>query len=229
MDCKENCLHCAEKCNTKSNTNQHGNCELKSELKDEELIKDLKTFISLSKHITEPPYVQHIFLQQILDLINRQKAEIISRTEEYNDMLEQRNKVEEALELKIMDVNSLTSERDVLEETVAEQKAEVERLQCEVKNCRDVIKEQSEEWHKHYNDSVTYKTALDSVCKELRTAKSEAIKEFAEKVYRFLCNWRNWNKLKVSWLFNGECEWLKKSLDNLVKEMAESNELQQDF
>lgn len=166
--------------NTKSNTNQHGNCELNSELKDEKLIKDLKTFISLSEHITEPPYVQHIFLNQILDLINRQKAEN-------------------------------------------------ERLQCEVKNCRDVIEEQSDEWHKHYNDSVTYKTALDSACKELRTAKSEAIKEFAEKVYRFLCNHSNWNKLKVSWLFNGECEWLKKSLDNLVKEMAESNELQQDF
>ena len=191
MDCKENCLHCEEKCNTKFNTNQHRNFELKSELKDNEIIKALEVHSNEKFDNCEGcPYLKGDFCEgytvsskpfkDILDLINRQKAEI-------------------------------------------------ERLQCEVKNCRDVIKEQSDEWHKHYNDSVTYKTALDSVCKELRTAKSEAIKEFAEKVYRFLCNWRNWNKLKVSWLFNGECEWLKKSLDNLVKEMAESNELQQDF
>lgn len=54
-----------------------------------------------------------------------------------------------------------------------------------------------------------------------KDGRKDAIKEFAERVYRFLCHWRNWNKLKVSWLFNGECEWLKKSLDNLVKEMDE--------
>ena len=179
MDCKENCLHCAEKCNTKSNTNQHGNCELKSELKDEELIKDLKTFISLSKHITEPPYVQHIFLQQILDLINRQKAEI------------------EALQLNVEDYA----------ETIVELNTQCKELKAEI----EMLK-------KNLNDTSKCNIYLMN---RIDKAKSEAIKEFAEKVYRFLCNWRNWNKLKVSWLFNGECEWLKKSLDNLVKEMDE--------
>ena len=127
--------------------------------------------------------------KKAFDLINRQKAEIISRTEEYNDMLEQRNKVEEALELKIMDVNSLTSERDALEEMVAEQKAEIERL-----------------------------------LQKLQQQKSEAIKEFAEKVYRFFCKIQNWKKFKSAVLFNGECDWLKEKFDKLVKEMAEFKE-----
>lgn len=69
------------------------------------------------------------YVGDLLRIIKEKKAEIIMRTEEYNDMLEQRNKVEEALEIKTMDVNSLTSERDALEEMVAEQKSEKERLE----------------------------------------------------------------------------------------------------
>ena len=57
MDCKENCLHCDDKCNTKSNTNQHGNCELK----DEEIIKG---------------YCNKKLCPTAQEIINRQKAEI---------------------------------------------------------------------------------------------------------------------------------------------------------
>lgn len=69
------------------------------------------------------------YVGDLLRIVKEQQAEIISITEEYNDMLEQRNKVEEALEIKTMDVNSLTSERDALQEMVAEQKSEKERLE----------------------------------------------------------------------------------------------------
>lgn len=51
--------------------------------------------------------------------------------------------------------------------------------------------------------------------------KSEAIKEFAERVYSFFCNTQNWKTFKEQWLENGECYWLKEKLNNLVKEMTE--------
>ena len=47
--------------------------------------------------------------------------------------------------------------------------------------------------------------------------KSEAVKEFAETVYRFFCQTSNWNNLKDAILFNGECDWLKENLENLVE------------
>lgn len=75
--------------------------------------------------------------KETFDMLTRQKVEIVNRTEEYNDMLEQRNKVEEALEIMTMDVNSLTSERDALNEMVAEQKAEIGRLRSLVDTMSD--------------------------------------------------------------------------------------------
>lgn len=97
---------------------------------DNEIIRVLNHIVGLyAKDLTTICGIRLVtLLGYALDLINRQKAEIINRTEEYNDMLHQRNKVEEALELKTMDVNSLESERDALQEMVKEQKAEVERL-----------------------------------------------------------------------------------------------------
>ena len=63
----------------------------------------------------------------------------------------------------------------------------------------------------------------DSKIDSIKRAKSEAIKQFAEKIYRFFCKTSNWNNLKSAVLFNGECDWLKENLDNLVKEMTESD------
>ena len=63
------------KANTESNTekqNQHVN----SEITDDEVVEDLKKWISMSKYISEPVFVQHILLQRILNIIIRQKAEI---------------------------------------------------------------------------------------------------------------------------------------------------------
>lgn len=102
-----------------------------------------------------------IIVEELLRIIKEQKSEIISRTEEYNDMLEQRNKVEEALEVMTMDVNSLTSERDALNEMVAEQKAEIERLQC---------------------SAIRNGKQIGSLIHHLETAKSEAYREFADKI-----------------------------------------------
>lgn len=47
-----------------------------TEITDNEIIKDLKVWVDLSELTEKPPFVTHEFLQQLLDLINRQKAEI---------------------------------------------------------------------------------------------------------------------------------------------------------
>lgn len=45
-------------------------------LTDSEIIEDLKLWIDLSKRTDTPPFITHLFLQQILDLINRLQARI---------------------------------------------------------------------------------------------------------------------------------------------------------
>lgn len=85
------------------------------------------------------------YVEELLRIVKEQQAEIISITEEYNDMLEQRNKVEEALEIKTMDVNSLTSERDALQEMVAEQQAEIDRQVKAIQEGYKLSKKQQEE------------------------------------------------------------------------------------
>lgn len=42
-------------------------------------------------------------------------------------------------------------------------------------------------------------------------------KEIIDKVYRYLTNEHNWKELKNSWLNNGECEYLKKILNTVLK------------
>lgn len=97
-------------------------------------------------------------------------------------------------------LNRQKEEKETMQEYIDCLRAEIERLQKAIK-VQDIMIEQQD-----------YK---------IKTAKSEARKEFADKVYRFLCTSRIWNTLKLSWLWNGECEWLKQSLDNLLKEMEE--------
>lgn len=94
-----------------------------------------------SKIAEEVTEAEIMALVEVVDRINRQKAEV---------------------ELKEMDVNSLTSERDALQEMVSEQKAEIERKTTECERLEI------------YMDEL--------VKQELKQAKSEAIKEFADKI-----------------------------------------------
>ncbi len=84
-----------------------------------------------------------------------------------------------------------------------QQKAEVERLQEENKRIEgaSIV----------FNGGVKY-------------VKAEAYREFAERVYEFLCNRENWRTLKDQWLENGKCYWLKANLNNLVKELTEKKD-----
>lgn len=86
---------------------------------------------------------------------------------------------------------------------VKEQQAEIERLKC---------------------SAIRNGKQIGSLIHHLETAQSEAYREFAEKAYRFFCNKENWNAFKEAWLENGECYWLKQSLDKLAKGLTESND-----
>lgn len=66
-----------------------------------------------------------------------------------------------------------------------------------------------------------YKGVIKLLERDVQTSKTEAIKEFAEIVYRFFCKTQVWKTFKSAVLLNGECDWLKGQLDNLVKEMTE--------
>lgn len=81
----------------------------------------------------------------------------------------------------------------------------------------DLINRQKAENEKLKDEKLKHFLAYE---KDRKRVKSEAIKEFAEMVYRFFCNRQNWNTFKDQWIENGECYWLKKNLNNLVKEMA---------
>ena len=72
------------------------------------------------------------------------------------------------------------------------------------------------------NEVEELKNALKKGCELSRCInkgwiKSEAVKEFADTVYSFFCQTSNWNNLKDAILFNGECDWLKENLENLVE------------
>ena len=169
MDCKENCLHCTDKCNTKSNTNQHGN----SELKDEEIVKALEHCSSsdLGECRNCPFYEQcendEQLVKYTLDLINRLQV----KNKEFDE--------------------KLVIQRGLIDR----QKAEIERLHFLLKD----------NWAR-----------IEELDKLNETAKSEAIKEFAERLKA------KFNHSGKSTKY-GEFTWddvTSYEIDNLVKEMT---------
>ena len=108
------------------------------------------------------------------------------------------NRLKADKEALIVGQESLMKHLERKKEIITELDNEVERLQKE---------------NNLYSDLAKMGNAL----------KAEAIKEFAEKIYRFFCKTSNWNNLKSAVRFNGECDWLKENLDNLVKETTKSD------
>lgn len=102
----------------------------------------------------------------------------------------------------ITENEALISGQETLQKHLAEKNAEIERLKRE----RDF-----------------YKAPSSELARGVEQIRNKAIKEFAEKIYRFFCKKSNWNNLKSAVCFNGECDWLKENLDNLVKEMDDKS------
>ena len=65
-------------------------------------------------------------------------------------------------------------------------------------------------------ESALKKGCTLSKCINKPDLQREAYEELAENVYKFLCKKKNWEDFKEQWLENGECEWLKKTLSNIV-------------
>ncbi len=58
-----------------------------------------------------------------------------------------------------------------------------------------------------------FATHIAELQQQLKTQPAEIV----EKIYKYLTQEENWTKLKKAWLNNGECEYLRKSLDTILK------------
>lgn len=169
---------------SKSNTNQHGNSELKSELKDEEIIKALPT-VAYGGHSCNKCKYRRIanenrcglkgcfITRNALYLINRQKPEIKLLKADKEALINGQITLQKCIAEKMVEIEEKATEIDILikkkaaaYDEVAELKAEVERL----KESRDKL---YEEMAKRQKEEV-------AIAK--RMSKSEAIKEFWEKL-----------------------------------------------
>lgn len=157
---------------------------------DEEIIKALETHIELREKEICTPETPLELLKLILDLINRQKAELAKKDTDINILIRKK----EALRDEIAELQRKNSELKIelkaMRGSANSYKAEVERLQSCNKMCVEAMGDQEI---------------------ELATAKSEAIKEFADRLKKIIA----WNFLFAL------CKQLCELIDNLVKEMTE--------
>lgn len=179
----------------------------------------LKEFEKLRKRIMESKLVEDATaveigaLFEISNIINRKKAEI--------ERLQSMNQAKLDTIHDLMAENErLKQEYDSMFSSNRNLMARVERLQKFLNMSRKV--------------SLARRDGNLKICElnlkiieELKTAKTEAIKEFAERVYKTLTTKENWKAFKDAWLDNGECDWLKRKLFNLVKEMTERKDEKQ--
>ena len=129
--------------------------------------------------------------------LERQALALIKRKDAYIEDLKRANKemFDRANEL-YKEIEKLKRELVSADEVIGFREAEIERL-------------------KEYESALKKGCAL-SKCINKPDLQREAYEELAENVYKFLCKKKNWEDFKEQWLENGECEWLKKTLSNIV-------------
>lgn len=123
-------------------------------------------------------YISDFIAEKVLDLINRQKAEIeklkkesdewarrfINRCRDYEFEIQQNEKLKAENEKKNTEIDILIEKKDTLQDENSELMAEVERLQ-------------------HYKQSYDeLKAEHLELIRSIKTCQIEAIKEFAEKI-----------------------------------------------
>ena len=173
--------------------NHNSLCETETHkvgMTDNEIIKALKCCINNDALCSKCPYKEiecinssgdNLMLKNVIDLINRQKAEkqamldhikvLQYENEKLNEQINQKNALNEILK---MDLGSVLGERNALEEMVAEQKAEVEMLKEENKKQKAILEEINDEIN-----PLPFETDFDIA---MEKAKFEAIKEFMERI-----------------------------------------------
>ena len=73
------------------------------------------------------------------------------------------------------------------------------------------------------NETIAYENGRDAGYDEGYEDGLNKCKEFADEIYKFFCNKKNWNTLKDQWLENGECYWLKQKIYSILKEFENHN------
>jgi SMC interacting uncharacterized protein involved in chromosome segregation len=138
---------------------------------DNEIVKALECCLQEYGNCDDCPYKEYqcvsekdgnVFYKDILDLINRQKAEI---------------------EEKDIEIDILIKKKEALRDEIDKQDVEIMRLKHEVERLQD-------RKHKciYLSDNETTEFCVDSICPEFKTKKmikDEAIKGFAEKLKEY--------------------------------------------
>lgn len=173
---------------------------------DKEIIKALEDYIRENEfeYFHSNMMGEYPLIRKSLDFINRQKAE----------NLELRLKANELLAYK----QEVTKNNMKNYETYKSQKAEIEKLNIQLQelgNTASLYKAESEMWDNYNKNLLTANTALSN---EVISAKTEAYKEFADKL-----------KKKCYEDFEETDEMLapyvtEDNIDNLLKEMVGEEE-----
>ena len=124
----------------------------------------------------------------ILDLINRQKAEYEDLQEQFRHLDIECERLEKANESQEAEIDRLNNELRLKVEYIHEQrdvidekKAEIERLKDGCADC-PILRAKSETISELYEQIEYWQRGYNDLRQENKTAKSEAIKEFAEKI-----------------------------------------------
>lgn len=141
-----------------------GGTEMPNEsLDSNKIIDDLSLWVDLSRRTEEPPFVTHVFLQQVLDLIKRLQTENNDLFYKLAGVMHSVDKWLEGDELKQDEVNRAATMREKTLRTVESLQAENEQFDKKVETEIDKLNAEK-------NDVMYHKDQI----------KAESYKEFAE-------------------------------------------------
>ena len=158
---------------------------------------DLEGILELMCH--EGDLQRAAIIRNAIDLVNRQQAEIEAKEIEYNEMLEQRNSVEEHLDRLQGELIEERTRRDNAVNAYHEARAEIDSLKRQLHNS----KLHEKECCKALKNETRYRDH------DTKMIKNEAIKAFAERL-----------KLDLGYAFLQSHNCVVSIIDNLVKEMV---------
>lgn len=171
-----------------------------------------------------------------IDELKKENKKLRKLGEDYAKQCEDNYNELEKLKKRFISLQEKEEKIDKLQKQLGEKEKEIEKLrklhsirddasQCEIVNGVKFNAEQimiiallkenmtlaTNEYKKLYFDSIYERGKLQRQLEETNA-------EIVEKIYKYLTQEENWKKLRKAWLNNGECEYLRKSLDTLLKE-----------
>lgn len=147
-----------------------------------------------------------------LALINRQKAEIEAKEEEYADLLGQRNAVEMMLNRANEEIERLNTVHADMTESLRLAAEANKDMQAEIERLKKIGNDKTSEVLRHA-------TAIGELHKQLETAKSEAIREFAQRLKKKMYPYNGVDKKKYA--INAYA--VEQAIECIAKEMTEEN------